>query len=194
MTPFVFTRAGDIVAPGPIVITILYPRVVNGRATVLYSTPVDQDYKGVRVLERSLLQTGTSPGETILTLTSSSVANPTQILTSTSHGLTTGDAIIIAGHGASIPDINGPHIVTVVDADEFTIPVNVTTSSTGGTVIRSDTFILSAAPTADPTNYTIEITGGTGIGQDRNVSDRLPGGLPGSERAPGGYVYSPAHI
>ena len=68
-----------------------------------------------------------------VTITSSSVASPTNILCDTAHNLTSGQTVIIASHSGSVPDINGEHVVTVVDPTNFTIPVNVTTGGTGGT-------------------------------------------------------------
>lgn len=53
-----------------------------------------------------------------------SVANPTHV-TSTAHGLTTGNQIIISGTN-STPSIDGIKTVTVLDANTFTVPVNVT--------------------------------------------------------------------
>jgi len=68
-------------------------------------------------------------------ITSSSVANPTHIITPVNHYLTSGDIIVITGHTGSNPNINGGngYAVTVVNPKEFTIPVNVTTGGTGGT-------------------------------------------------------------
>jgi len=74
-----------------------------------------------------------------VTITSSSVANPTNILTAAAHGLTSGDSVLIAGHSGSTPDINGYHTVTVVDATNFTIPVNVTVGGSGGTSTLTST-------------------------------------------------------
>ncbi len=71
------------------------------------------------------------------TITSSSVANPTNILC-TGHGLISTDETIIAGHSGSTPDINGTHVATRIDDDNFTIPVNVTTGGTGGTSTDND--------------------------------------------------------
>ena len=78
--------------------------------------------------------TGTQTATVSVVITSSSVANPSQILCAASHGLATGDSVLIAGHSGSSPSINGRHVVTLVDADEFTIPVNVTVGGTGGTI------------------------------------------------------------
>lgn len=67
-------------------------------------------------------------------IVSSSVANPTHIITATPHGLATNDVIVISGHTSVTPDINGGngYAVTVVNATEFTIPVNVTDDGVGG--------------------------------------------------------------
>lgn len=70
-------------------------------------------------------------------ITSSSVASPTNILC-TGHGLQTNDNTTITGHSGSTPDINGDHVITRIDDDNFTIPVNVTTGGTGGTSTDDD--------------------------------------------------------
>lgn len=81
-----------------------------------------------------------------VTITSSSVAKPTVITTATAHGLTTGDVVTIAGHSGSTPSINGEHTVTVTSTTQFTIPVNVTTGGTGGTVTKNGVTELSLVP------------------------------------------------
>jgi len=68
-------------------------------------------------------------------ITSSSVANPTVITTSTTHGLTTGNKVYIVGHAGSTPSINSTvYVATVTSTTTFTIPVNVTVGGTGGTL------------------------------------------------------------
>lgn len=52
------------------------------------------------------------------------IANPT-VLKSTSHGLVNNQQIIITGSN-STPSINGIYSITVIDANDFSIPVNVT--------------------------------------------------------------------
>lgn len=86
-----------------------------------------------------------------ISVTSSSVANPSVITTATAHGYVTGDKVNIAGHTGSTPDINGNHTVTVTDSTHFTIPVNVTVGGTGGTVVRIGRQVL--ADKANFTNY-----------------------------------------
>lgn len=68
-----------------------------------------------------------------ISITSSSVANPT-VLYAPAHKFRTGDEAVISGHTGSTPSINGNTVVTVVDADHVTIPVNVTVGGTGGTI------------------------------------------------------------
>lgn len=80
----------------------------------------------------------TSDGVTVLNnvvITSSSVANPSVITTATAHGLATGNKVILRGHTGSTPTINDTvYTVTVTSPTTFTIPVNVTTGGTGGTI------------------------------------------------------------
>lgn len=63
-------------------------------------------------------------------ITGNTVANPT-VVTSVSHGLTSGDTIYIVNSNSS-PTIDGEQTVTVLDDDTFTVPVNVTTAGTRG--------------------------------------------------------------
>lgn len=65
------------------------------------------------------------------TITNISVANPT-VVTSANHGLTTGRSIVISGSN-STPAINNAYQVTVIDANTFTVPVNVTVAGNAGT-------------------------------------------------------------
>lgn len=62
-----------------------------------------------------------------------SAANPAVVTTSTPHGRTTGDTSTLAGVTGSTPAVNGEHIVTVIDATHYSIPVAVTVAGTGGT-------------------------------------------------------------
>ena len=55
------------------------------------------------------------------------------ITTDAAHGFVTGDTATIAGHADSDPDLNGAHVVTVVDTTSFTVPVTTTVAGTGGT-------------------------------------------------------------
>lgn len=69
-------------------------------------------------------------------ITGNTVANPT-VITSTGHNLTTGRTIKISGSD-STPSIDGEHTVTVIDADTFSIPVDVTIAGTSGIWVTTD--------------------------------------------------------
>jgi hypothetical protein len=85
-----------------------------------------------------------------VTISSSSVANPTVITTATPHGLTTGDKVTIASHSGSTPSINGTYAVTVTNANTFTIAVQVTVGGTGGTATKvADDFTSVGADSND---------------------------------------------
>lgn len=81
---------------------------------------------------RAALETAlmTLPG--MVAITSSSVAAATVITTTVPHGLAAGISIYISDHTGSTPTINGWHVVTVISASTFSIPVNVTIAGTGG--------------------------------------------------------------
>lgn len=65
-----------------------------------------------------------------------SVANPTQITTSTAHGLANADYIVISNSN-STPNIDGVHQITYVDSTNFTINVNVTVVGSAGVIIKT---------------------------------------------------------
>lgn len=71
-------------------------------------------------------------------ITAISQADPT-VITSASHGLTTGDEIEIYGSN-STPSIDGTHEVTVTDANNFTIDIDVTSAGTVGYWNTTDNF------------------------------------------------------
>jgi putative tail protein len=76
-----------------------------------------------------------------ITITSSSVANPTHITTATPHGYRTGDFVRITGHSGSTPSINGYELkITVISPTVFTYGINVTVAGTGGTSQRTYNF------------------------------------------------------
>lgn len=74
-------------------------------------------------------------------ITANSMANPT-VVTSAGHGLTTGQEILIAGSN-STPTINGTRTVTEINANTFSIPVNVTVAGTAGNFLLSDDVVES---------------------------------------------------
>lgn len=114
-----------------------------------------------------------SPRLTAIAITSSSIANPTVITTTTPHGLVTGEVILITGH-TSTPTLNGGagFAVTVTGLSTFTIPVNVTVG--GG---ATGSFIKVSTPSSvwvlHPTDLNLD--GGTsysilGLHSDDNVT------------------------
>jgi Prealbumin-like fold domain len=70
-------------------------------------------------------------------ITSISAANPAVVTTSSAHGLSTGQKVGIFGSD-STPSIDGVRTVTVIDSTHFSVPVNVTTAGTKGTVVPLD--------------------------------------------------------
>lgn len=72
-----------------------------------------------------------------VTITGASAANPTTV-TATAHGLVTGDSIVISGSDKSA--LNAAFTVTVVNANTFTVPVDLTGgAATGGTFLKTNT-------------------------------------------------------
>lgn len=90
-----------------------------------------------------------------VSITSSSVANPTTITCPVAHGLTTGNIIVISGHTGSTPSINGQHTVTVTGTNTFTIPVNVTVGGTGGQFVNVTTTNANGAADLHVTALTL---------------------------------------
>lgn len=74
-------------------------------------------------------------------ITANTVANPT-VVTSTAHGLISGDSITIFDSN-STPTIDGERIVTVINANSFSVPVNVTVPGTAGYWIETSNIVLS---------------------------------------------------
>jgi hypothetical protein len=63
------------------------------------------------------------------TITANSAANPT-VITSAAHGLVSGQSVTITGSN-STPSIDGTHVVTVLSANTFSIPVDVSAGVAG---------------------------------------------------------------
>lgn len=62
-------------------------------------------------------------------ISSASINNTTTITTTSNHELVSGRIVSITGNNA-VPSINGTHVVTVLNATTFTIPVKVVTAGT----------------------------------------------------------------
>ena len=65
---------------------------------------------------------------------SSSVANPTLITCTGNVPFTNGDVVHISGHTGSTPAIDGDYTISNVSGATFTIPVNVSSGGSGGSV------------------------------------------------------------
>lgn len=76
----------------------------------------------------------------VATIDSSSVAAAAVITTDAAHGFTTGQTTVISGHEDSAPDLNGSHVVTVINSTSFSIPVTTTVAGEGGTATVAWTF------------------------------------------------------
>lgn len=77
-----------------------------------------------------------------IAVTSSSVASNT-LLTTAVHGLSIGDAVFLLGHSGAILDgdslklFSGElQVLTVPSTTTFTVPFNITTAGTGGTIVK----------------------------------------------------------
>lgn len=76
----------------------------------------------------------TPPSTASVGIASIGAGATTTIHTTGSHGLTTGNEVLISGVSGSTPDVNGVYSVTVIDGVTFTIPLNTTSAGTGGRV------------------------------------------------------------
>ncbi len=77
------------------------------------------------------------PRDTAITITSSSVADPTTITTDSVHGLAAKDRAFISGHTGSTPEIIGEYqVLSAPTTTTITIDVNVTVGGTGGSLLQ----------------------------------------------------------
>ena len=77
------------------------------------------------------------PRDTAITISTSSVANPTTIKTASAHGVTANGRVFIDGHTGSTPSISGEyHVISTPATDELTIDVNVSVGGTGGSLLK----------------------------------------------------------
>jgi hypothetical protein len=98
------------------------------------------------------------------TLVSSSPA-VTSIETSTPHGLTSGDTVLLAGH-TSTPDINGHYVATVTGPSAFTIEAVTAAGSPGGT---GGTITKTSSPGGFADCHVVELDLDTHTGLDLDV-------------------------
>lgn len=93
------------------------------------------------------MKTGATQG----TIIANTLANPT-VITSTAHGLTSGDTVHITGSN-STPTIDGARVATVLSADTFSVPVNVSGAGTAGTWRKGGLMISDVSSKDDRTVY-----------------------------------------
>jgi cyclophilin family peptidyl-prolyl cis-trans isomerase len=121
-------------------------------------------------LESTLVSEGTPTAA--VSISSITTGNPATINTALPHGLTTGDQVVISGITGNTPDITGAATATVVDADTFTIPTNVTVAGTGGRIQKAKGQLVFTAQ-----NYnvpqTVLITGVDDTTKDGDKSYRI---------------------
>lgn len=67
-------------------------------------------------------------------ITAASIANPTVLTTSEAHTFVNGEIAVITGDVDAVPTINGSWTISNVLGSSFTIPLSVTTPSTGALV------------------------------------------------------------
>jgi len=92
---------------------------------------------GELIAEARLLADDSKQPGTAISIDSIATGNPATI-TAERHGLVTGQTATIAGRTGDTPTVNGDRVVTVIDADTLTVPINLTVSGTGGTISGTD--------------------------------------------------------
>ncbi len=77
------------------------------------------------------------PRDTAIVITSSSIADPSTILTASPHGLVAGDRCFISSHTGAVPDVIGEYqVLSAPTTTTITIDENVTTGGTGGSLLQ----------------------------------------------------------
>jgi len=72
------------------------------------------------------------------TLNAATVANPSVITTTAAHGFATGQSVTISGSSGTTPSLDGTYTITVISSTTFSIPLNVTASSSPtGTILNT---------------------------------------------------------
>jgi hypothetical protein len=80
---------------------------------------------------------GTLGGDTtVRSISSNTLANPTVVTTTAAHKYVSGDTVVISGSN-STPTIDGSRVVTVISPTTFSVPVNVSTAGTSGSVYNT---------------------------------------------------------
>jgi len=115
-------------------VKLALPTLQSGEAQAIWIKRISETATG-QTLTVGLTTTGNEeviiPDD--LTINDNTVANPTHVTTTIDHNLVTGNQVTISGSN-STPSINGEHTITRIDANTFSVPVNVTVGGTTGTV------------------------------------------------------------
>lgn len=138
-----------------------FSATANGRDTLTCDViSVDGSYRPALDDEFVMLES--------VAVVSSSVADPTHIITAEPHGIVSGQTITIGSHVGSTPSINATYYVATRVSDvEFTIPVNVTVGGAGGQVNRR----LVGGNVFSKAEYGLGGYGVTPIVQRLNIAD-----------------------
>jgi lysophospholipase L1-like esterase len=112
-------------------------------------------------------------------ITSISAANPA-VVTCTGHGYATGQLVYISGttggtSPAFTPLNGGVYAVTVIDANSFSIPVNVSVGATGGTANNAVVVFDSKLIGADYKTYLLHMYAGGGGDQGSFLATAMNG-------------------
>jgi len=125
-------NAPSVRAPGMTIDVVTGVRTVTARAVTTTGTAI-QD---ARVLLKATATTGSLPVDDTVTISN---AGTTATVTHTTHGLSTGDKVLI--NGASEQANNGVHTITVTTASEYTYTMGSSPSSPTGTITSTFVFI-----------------------------------------------------
>ena len=83
------------------------------------------------------------------------------VITSTAHGLVSGDSVEISEINGAAPGVDGFYTINVIDANKFTVPVSVTTGGAGGFVAKAtstpDINGVRTVTVISPTTFTIPV-------------------------------------
>lgn len=92
-------------------------------------------------------------------------------ITSAAHGLITGRQVTISGSN-SVPNINGTYLVTVVDANNFTIPgITVTTAGTTGTFSTDNLDFIDIKNSYNAVISKLNLDPGVGFSNYQQISN-----------------------
>lgn len=87
-----------------------------------------------------------------LAISGNTVANPTVVTTTLTHGMSNGDSAWI-GNSNSTPNIDGIHTITYISTTTFSVPVNVTVAGTTGNLLpQKHVHHVSTGQFIDPTS------------------------------------------